>query len=738
MWDHLSRFILRYQYPLIAVLALLTAFMGYHASKVELSYEFTRAIPTDNPKYKVYQEFRSKFGEDGNLMVIALQSSDFFKPHLFNDYSYLVKEIKKLPSIEEVLSIPGAVDLYKDTLEERLLARTIFPSVVVDQVTLDSAVRQFERLPFYKGVLYNPETHTYLMGVRINKQVMVTKQRNTVVRSILEACQQFEAKHSVAFHYSGLPLIRTNMATKIADEMEAFLLGSVLLSAVILLFFFRSVSSTLLSLGVVIIGVVWSLGTIHAIGYKITLLNALIPPLVVVIGIPNCIYFLNKYHTSFIQGRTKREALTDMIGRMGVVTLFCNIAAAIGFAVFALTKSAILKEFGVVAGINIMALFFISLILIPFALYHLPAPKARHTRYLQNKWMLALLDRLEKWSLHHQRLIFGIAGLILVFAVAGIFRLRSVGFIVDDLPRTDKIYTDLKFFEENFKGVMPLEIVIDTRQKNGLRRNMLQLFERIDSLSQFIASQPEMARPLSIVEGLKFARQAYWDGDSASYGLPNALDIAFLSKYLATRTAQGSADNGLSRIMRSFMDSTRQQARISVNMADVGSQRLPELLTMLDNRSKELFDTSRYQVTFTGTSVTFLEGSAFIIRGLKESIVWAFLLIAACMLYLFRSIRILIASLIPNIIPLVITAGVMGWVGIPLKPSTVLVFSVALGIAIDITIRFLVNYKQESGKDKSPEKVVIETIHKTGISILYTSLVLIAGFIIFCFSSFGG
>jgi predicted RND superfamily exporter protein len=420
------------------------------------------------------------------------------------------------------------------------------------------------------------------------------------------------------------------------------------------------------------------------------------------------------------------------------VTLFCNIAAAIGFAVFALTKSAVLKEFGIVAGINIFALFFISLVIIPVALSLLPDPKKRHTRYLDNKWLLSILDRLEIWSLNHRKIIYAVTIGIVAVSFAGILRLKSEGFIVDDLPKTDKIYTDLKFFEKNFEGVMPLEIVIDTKRKNGLRSNPLKTFEKIDELSTYIAAKPEMNRPLSIVEGMKFARQAYYDGDSSNYGLPNSFDIAFLAQYLGSRS-DDAGQNNFTRLVKSFMDSTRQRTRISANMADVGSKRLQELLVDIDQKSTQIFDTASYRVILTGSSVTFLEGTSFIINGLKESIMWAFLLIALCMLYLFRSVRILICSLIPNVIPLIITAGVMGWAGVRIKPSTVLVFSVALGIAIDITIRFLVNYKQElKGTGKSSAQVVIDTIHKTGISIIYTSLVVIAGFVIFCFSGFGG
>lgn len=746
MWGTIARFVLKFRWALFIMLLAATALMTYHASKVQLSYEFTRAIPVDNPKYQTYQEFKKMFGEDGNMMVIGVQTKDMFNASFFNDYAALVRDVKAVSSVEDILSVPGAANLIKDTLTEKLNALPVFPDRSLTQPELDTAAAVFQSLPFYQGLLYNPATTTYLMGIRINKDVLNSKQRNDVVGAILAKGEAFSKKHSVELHYSGLPLIRTNMATKVANEMQWFLLGSILLSAVILLAFFRSFSATALSLAVVIIGVLWSLGTIEWMGYKISLLNALIPPLVVVIGIPNCIYFLNKFHTAYndtdntlATGLRKRKALEMMIARMGVVTLFCNIAAAIGFAVFALTKSAVLKEFGVVAGINIMALFFISIILIPAVLSFLPAPKPRHTRYLDNKWLQAILDRLEIWSLHHQRLIYGVTAIILVVSVAGIFRLKSEGFIVDDLPKTDKIYTDLKFFEHHFKGVMPLEIIVDTKRKNGLRANPLLNFEKMDSLSKFIAAQPEMARPLSVVEGLKFARQAYYEGDSANYGLPNSFDIAFLVQYISGKGDSSAKQSAFTRIVRSFMDSTNQRARISVNMADVGSKRLPEIIHSLEQKSAQLFDTAKYNIQFTGTTVTFLEGSAFIINGLKESIIWAFGLIALCMLYLFRSFRILVCSLVPNIIPLIITAGVMGWAGISIKPSTVLVFSVALGIAIDITIRFLVNYKQELQLSaRTPKDIVVDTIHKTGISIIYTSLVLIAGFVIFCFSDFGG
>ena len=735
MWQKLAKIVLKNRVVLLGLLLISTVVMGYFASKVKLSYEFSRAIPTDNSKYKEYVEFRKKFGDDGNLLVIGIQTKDLFTMKNFMPYQQLQKNLSKIRGVDDIAGLPLAINLQKDSATEKLVPVRIFRDIT-SQVELDSARDIFYSLPFYKSLLYSDSMHAFLMGVKINKDILNTRGRDTIIKRIKDAVGMFESSTGITAHLSGLPFIRTLIAERIQKEMKLFLGGSLLLSILILLLFFRSLSTTLLSIAVVITGVVWTFGVTYLLGYNITLLTALIPSLVVVIGIPNCIYFINKYHTSYIESNDKEQSLVNMVSRMGIVTLFCNLTAAIGFAVFAFTKSAVLKEFGQVAGISIMVIFFISFILLPGVLSLMPVPGKQQLKYLNSPWIISLLVQLEGWVFNHQKTILATTAILLLVAVLGITRLKTVAYIVDDLPKTDLVYKDLKFFEQNFKGVMPLEIIIDTKKRYGLTgMKSLAVFEKVDSLSQYIASQTKMNRPLSIAEGLKFAKQAFYEGDSANYLLPNNFDGAFVAEYLRPSKDSG---NNFTKMLRSFMDSGRQATRISIGMADVGTKELPGILNGIHLRAAELFDSS-YTITFTGTSITFLEGSRFIINGLKESILWAFLLIALCMLFLFRSFRILFCSLIPNVVPLILTAGIMGWAGVPLKPSTVLIFSVALGIAVDITIRFLVNYKQVLPTNNNNIVLSVKhTIRQTGLSIIYTSLVLIAGFIIFCASSFGG
>ena len=739
-WHQLGKYIIKHKLASIVLLSVATLIMGYFALQVKLSYEFTKAIPEDNPKYIIYKDFVKRFGVDGTTMVVGFQTDSFFTFPLFNKVTELQKKIKSISGVSEVVSVPNAYILTKDSTAPKFITRKIFNSSYSSDSSLMADEKLFNQLPFYKNLMYYPSTHSYIMAITFMPDSINSSARTAIIKNVQVQIQLFEAVTKLKVHISGLPYIRTILADRIKKEMLWFTIASLLLSAFTLLLFFRSIAATLVSLTVVIMGVIWSFGTMVLLGQKITLLTALIPPLIVVIGIPNCIYFLNKYHIAYKNTQHKEKAIEQMVASMGIVTLFCNLTAAIGFFVFALTKSPLLNEFGWVAGINIMALFFISLFFIPPVLTYLKAPETKHIQYLDNKFLEKVLFKIQSWTFQYTKWVFGITALIVVVALMGLMRIKKEAFIVDDLPKNDTLYTDLKWFENNTGGVMPLEIVIDTKKKSGLVRSMKPL-EAIDELHQFLLAQPELGKPLSLLEGIKFAKQAFYEGDSNAYSLPTATDMAFIAPYVkidSSKNIKSKADPS-SQLLTQFIDKDKRETRVSVNMKDIGSAQLPQFLHRMDSATQAIFDTSKYKVDITGSSVTFLEGSNFIIKGLSESIFWAFLFIAICMIFLFRSFPILMCSLLPNVVPMLLTAGVMGWMGISLKPSTVLVFSVALGIAIDVTIRFLVNYKQELPQfQHKVNDTLIQTIYHTGISIIYTSMVLVAGFIIFCFSDFGG
>ncbi|MEN9522055.1 MAG: hypothetical protein RL065_432 [Bacteroidota bacterium] len=734
-WSKIASLILKNRLILLIVLGASTLVMGYFASQIKISNEFNRSIPTDNPKYIEYINFKKKFGEDGNVMVIGFKTNKIFERDFFNSFQNFCDSIKHIEGIANVLAFNKAINVIKDTATKKFITQNIFPSQATSQLELDSCFQVFHTLPFYKGLLYNDTSHAILMAITIKKDVMNTSKRIVLVQQIQQQLNVFASSKNIESHISGLPLLRTLIAQKISKESTLFTLVSLGLTALILLVFFRSFSAMFYSLITVFIGVIFSLGSIVLLGYKISLLTALAPTLIVVIGIPNCVYLINKYHTEINKGIDKMQALHNVIEKMGVVTLFTNLTAAIGFGVFIFTKSAILFEFGMVAGINIILIFIISLIFIPCVFSYLPTPSDKHTDYMENKWLTSVLDKIELWVFSHRTKVYIVSLLFAAFGIVGILKLKALSFIVDDLPKKDVLYTDLKFFEANFKGIMPFEIVIDCKKKK--QAVSPKTFTKIGQLEKLLATYPEFSKPLSLAQGVKFATQAYYNGDATQFRIPtDEFEQAFVYGALIKNKGNG---NQMNSMLASFIDSTKQTTRVSVSMMDIGSKKLPEIIDSLRPQVNKIFDTSKYKITFTGTSVTFLEGSKFIVNGLRDSLILAFLTIIFCMIWLFRSWRILLISLVPNILPIIITAGIMGWIGIALKPSTVLIFSISLGIAIDVTIRFLVNYKQELITHHFDIPTTVKhTVHETGVSIIYTSLILFAGFFIFCISGFGG
>ncbi len=761
MWHKIAAGVLRFRLLLLIVVAAITVFMAYKAKDVELTYSFAKVIPTDNPKYIDYLHFKEKFGEDGNVLVLGVLPKNLFDYQFFKSWFQLADSLKQLDGVEDVLSICKSYNAVKDTSTGKISLQPIFSRLPKSFPELDSLSRIFYSLPFYKGKLYEPETGATLMAVRINQKKLDSKERIAIVNGIKKLGENFHQRTGLEVNYSGLPMIRTVMATQVAAELNLFLLLAALVTGLVLLFLLRSFFAVVFSLLVVGICVIWSVGTLVLFGFKITLLTGLIPPLVVVIGITNCVYLLNKYHIEYVRLGDKMQALQLVIEKIGLATLFTNLTAAIGFGVFYFTRSTVLKEFGLVAGLNIAGIFVVSVIIIPCVFSYLPVPKALQLSYLKQTLLNKILDTFTHWVNNYRKIIYITTSVVVVFSVIGMLRLTSTGFIVDDIPHGDKLYTDLKFFEQHFKGVMPFEIMVEgkekkyelvegkllgvfpikrfegTGDKNALKKNNTLL--KMNQLQDTLKTYSEFSSPLSIIEAIKFINQANAQGDPSQYkmiksggGLSgvdrNVVTFTYLIKQVKDKS-----------IITPFVDSLAQTGRISVNMADVGSTRMAELFKELQPKIYSIFDTSKYKVTMTGTSVVFLEGNHFIIAGLLQSLALAFVLIALCMGYLFRSVRMVFFSVLPNLVPLALTAGLMGYFNIPLKPSTVLIYSIAFGIAIDNAIRFLAKYQQELHRHNfDVTKTVGLAMHEAGISIIYTSIILFFGFIIFTASHFGG
>ena len=662
-------------------------------------------------------------------MVIAVQDVDFFsKEHLYA-WNKFGDEIERIGGVNGVLNITKLPVLTTDSTKRKFISeRWYFPEMTSSE--LDSSLKVFHNQKIYEGMLYNKDAYSAIMLVDINKIILATPERKNLIDEIVASGEKYSKTLNIDVKYSGLPYIRTIDSIKVKDEISIFILFTLLITSFILLLFFKSFKATIISIIVVVIGVLFSFGTMGMLGYDISILMALVPPVIIVIGIPNCIFLINKYHTEFKKNNDKDKSLHLMISKIGNITLLTNLTTASGFAAFLLTKSETLQEFGLVASISIIFIFIISILLIPIWFSFFPDPKLRHTQHLDKKWVRSVVALLSDWVKNKRRTIYIVSAILTVVGFIGLSLIKTTGNITDDLSRNGDLYEDLQFFENNFGGVMPLEIIIDTKDTDGLNKPnvMLKVQELQDELSRY----SEFSKPVSYIEFVKYANQAYKNDGPKYYTLPQRRDVGRISS-LVRKSEE------INNLEVKLKDDINSKARITLRMKDIPTPKMDSILNQLKPKIDSIFNPEEYNVVVTGSSRVFLEGTKFLVGNLVYSLLLVILLISIFMAWMFRSFRMVIISLIPNLIPLLLTSAIMGYFSIPIKPSTILVFSIAFGISVDDTIHFLAKYRQELvASNWNIRQSVFNALKETGVSMIYTSVVLFFGFFVFVASDFGG
>ena len=734
-WERVARIILKNRLVILGCILAITIFLSLQWKNLGMTYTEANLLPKKHIVNQQYQDFLNKFGEEGNLIVIGFKDNTFFTPKAFAAWNELMSGLKKSKDVELVVSINDLKKLQKDTIAEKFE----LVSLIEQKQTSNAAYLQkikhelFTNLPFYEGLLFNKKSGSIRSAVYLNKKIVNTASRKTfIIENLVPRIEKFEKATGIDLRVSGMPYIRTINAENMKGEIGLFIGAALLITSLIFFFFFRSFRATFISICILLFGVMWSFGTLGLFHYKITILTAIIPPLIIVIGITNCIFLINKYQQEIKIHKNQARALQRVISKIGVSTLMTNLTTAAGFATFMITGNDLLFEFGLVTSINVITVYLLTLLVVPIMYSFMSIPKEKHLYHLSKTYISSLLDSVEYIVKNKRKSIYIIYILLLIFSVIGVSKMKVSGSLIGEMPKSASFFKDILFYEKEFNGVMPLEIMIDTKHKKGVMK--LSTMKKMDELQETIGQIPELSKPVSIVNLVKYSKQAYYNGNPEYYQLPTSQEQAFILSY-----AKNATKNTKDNLMKSYVDSTGQYARITTFMKDIGTEEMAKVEGKLRQKIDVLFPKDRYQVTLTGKALVFQKGTTYLINNLIESLIFAIFLIAGLMAYLFRSVKMVLASVITNILPLCITSGLMGYFGIPLKPSTILVFSIAFGISVDNAIQFMAKYRldliQNNGKIK---KSVFSALRETGISTFYTSIVLIFGFAIFTLSSFSG
>ena len=734
-WALLARLVLRNRVAILVSVVVITVFLAFQWKNIKFTYTEANLLPNDEIASIEYNAFLQKFGEEGNLIIIGSKNDSLFTPEIFQNWSKMMQQFQANKSVDLVLSIDNLKELKKnDSLQTFELKPFLDNSKLKDAKYLSEKVNELRNdLPFYEGLLFNKKSGTIRGAIYLDKKIVNTAERKDFVLEVLNpAVEKFEKENKINLHISGMPYIRTMSTETIKGEIGMFIGASLLITSLLFFFFFRSFRATLISIIIVIIGVMWSFGILGLFNYEITILTSLVPSLIIVIGIPNCIFLTNKYHQEYKVHKNKAKALQRVTTKIGMATLITNLTTAIGFGTFVTSNNQLLIEFGIVTAINIFALFFLCLFVIPIFHSYIPAPVERHLEHLDRGSVRRFMDWILKNIKTNRAKIYTVASVFAVLSIIGILRMRITGSIIEDMPKKTEFFKDIVFFEDEFDGIMPLEIVIDTKRKRGvMKASTLRRMEEFETEIQKIEG---LSKPLSVVNLVKYAKQTYYNGNPEYFQLPTSQEQSFILSYVKN-TANDSKDN----VLKSYVSDDGQFARITTFMRDDNGENMPAIEASIRKIASDIFPKDAYEVDVTGKSIVFQRGTNYLLDNLLSSLVFAFFLTALLIGFMFRSFKMILVALIPNLLPLLMTAGIMGYFGIPLKPSTILVFGIAFGLSVDDTVRFLSQYREELRNNKwKIKKSVYATFNDAGLSMFYTSIVLFFGFSVFMLSSFGG
>ena len=731
-WEKISGIILKNRILIILSLLIVTYFFTTHWDKIRFTYTEANLLPATHPENIKYKSFTDKFGEEGNLIVISVKDSTLFTIEKLNAWNELSHSFKDHKDVSTVIAFGDLQKLKKNKTSRQFYIEPFIKDSLTTESELDLLKEEiFNNSPFYDKFLINSETKAVRTAINLKTEVVNTVLREQFVNNVLlPRVSEFEQKYNLDVRISGMPYVRTKYSETIKAELGKFIILAIVVTSLIFFLFFRSFRATFISIMTVCIRVMWTLGIVGILEYELTVLTAIIPPLIIVIGMPNCIFLINKYQHELNKHGNKSLSLKKVITKIGNATLMTNVTTASGFATFITTDSKLLNEFGVVASLSILSIFILCLLIIPIVYSFLPVPDEKHLEHQNKKWITTLLNWMVNVVKTKKIEVYVISVIMLAVSIIGIYKIEISGSFIDDMPRNTEFFDDILYYEKEFNGILPLEIYIDSKRKKSITK--LSTIKKMEIVENIIKKFPELSRPISVVSLVKYSKQAFYNGNPKYYQVPTSQENSFILSYAKNSTSEVD-------LLNNFVDSTGQYTRITTFMKDMKIERMERIEEELNAEIEKVMPAERFEVFLTGKAYLFQKGTYFLVDNLVWSLGLAVVLISLFMAYLFRNFRMIIISLIPNLLPLLITAGLMGYIGIPIKPSTILIFSIAFGISVDDTIHFLAKYRQELQDNKwQVKKSVYNSVRETGLSMFYTSIVLFFGFSVFVVSNFGG
>jgi len=678
--------------------------LGYIAffseKKLTVDFSLEQMFPKNDPQREVYEQFLSEFSREDDLILLTYSGGDPLTRQSVENIANLTEDLEFVDGVESVLSLSNLMD------------GEFFNADLLDvewQMRREDIVKH----PIFTNVVISESGSVGALLVNLDDSIRSQESRALIFLEIDELLSNTKWE----WHEAGIPVLRTRYIELVAQERAIFFPLSFLVVVLILYAVFRQVKGILLPIAGITVALVWVAGIMALLGITVNVVSYLTFNLLMIIGCSNAIHLLIKYHESLGLGFGRKDALDRVITEIGGALFLTSFTTAIGFFSLMMTNIRITQEFGFIVGVGVVIMFMLTIIILPILLSFIALPDKIHIQRLIKGEEFKAAYKLNEWTKGHPYMVIVLTVIVFCTSLVGLYKIDYNISILDDLKPGNELFDDVRFVEENLGGTLPLEIAVDTGVENGITNPTF--LSILDNFKKDILSIQGIGAAITIADHLKLINEAIGNGKRE---LPDNKDevLSFLVSYEET---SGLANADYSK------------ARISARVVNITSEQAKGIVTQINSFAKKRF-TEETKLTITGSTLLALRTNAHLVKNLTTSFVIAFFIIFLSMVFLFRSLRLSLLSILPNIIPLMVAGGLMGFLGIKLRPSTAMTFSIALGIAVDDTIHFLARFRQEYLKGLSIPDAVSQTLLTTGKAIISTTIILSLGFVVMVFSEF--
>ncbi|RJP90901.1 MAG: RND transporter [Desulfobacteraceae bacterium] len=734
---------------LIAIGALLS-----QLPTIEIDTSTEAFLHKSDPALLTYNNFRDQFGRD-EVVIVALKPKQVFDVNFLKTLAKLHTELEEnVPYIDDITSLVNARNtrgegdllIVEDLLENRpktagqlqmikqramsnpmyenmLISKDgTFTTIIIRTQSLSSAGQKTDIMEGFD------DFDADIQAPAGTKRKYLTDEENTEVVVAVEKIIKKYQSDDLPIYLAGSPAVVHFLKEAMMSDMQKFMLLAILTVSIMLYIMFRRISGVFLPMVIVILSLLSTISLMAIFGVPMKLVTEILPSFILAVGVGSSVHILAIFFHRLRKTKNKEKSIVFALGHSGLAVVMTNLTTAAGLMSFANASVAPVAELGIFAGAGVVLAFIYTIVLLPALIAIIPlSTKKTETLRKNNRIMDKVLENIARFSTTHPKKILFVSFCIVAIAFVGIFSIRFSHYPLKWLPETSSIRVATEKIDKELNGSMSMEVLFKTNRENGLYDP--ELLNRIETAGkEFVKiSNQEMfiGKAWSVTTLLKEINQALNENNPDAYTIPQSKPLV-AQEFLLFENS-GSDD------LEDFVDSQFSMARLTLKVPFVDG-------TLFDPVEEEIaayLNKNFADVEFQITGLVALLAKTFnnTITSMAESYFIALVVITLLMILLIGRIRIGLLSMIPNLVPIILMLGVIGWFGFPMDLFTMMVASIAIGLAVDDTIHFMHNFRRYYELSGDPEKAVFDTLHSTGRAMLVTSLVLSVGFFIYMFAS---